>query len=122
MFSKIANLDYFPLTTLLLKNNSKFGEGGTKVLTNLDLGSSAGFAVGPSLEVAFGLGIGQEAGVCLDEGGLVSVEACSLPGTGEACVGVVVSGLLMGEPSGEDSISSTTEGPSFVVLLLLVNP
>jgi len=30
------------------------------------------------------LGTGQEAGVCLDEGGLVSVEACSLPGTGEA--------------------------------------
>ena len=71
----------------------------------------------------FGRGLrfrtGLEAGVCFDEGGLVSVEACSLPGTGEAYVGVAVSGLFMGEPSGEDSISSITGGPCLVVLLLL---
>ena len=72
--------------------------------------------------MAFLLEIGREAGVCLDEGGLVSVEACSLPGIGEAGVRVVVSGLLMGEPSGENSIFSTTEGPCLVVLLLLTNP
>ena len=73
------------------------------------------------MEVTFLLGIGREAGVCFDEGGLVSVEACSLPRTGKACVGVVVSGLFMGEPSGEDSISSTTGGPCLMVLILLEN-
>jgi len=91
-------------------------------LARLDLGSSACLAAGPCLEVAFLLETGREAGVCLDEGGLVSVEACSLSRTGEAYIGVVVSSLLMGEPSGVDSISSTTGGPCLVVLLLLVNP
>jgi len=74
------------------------------------------------LEVAFPLGTGREASVCFDKGGLVLVEACSLPGTGEACIGVIVSDLFMGEPFGEDSISLTTGGPYLVVLLLLVNP
>ena len=91
-------------------------------MARLDLDSSACLAAGLCLEVTFLLGTGQEAGVCLDEGGLVSVEACSLSRTGETCVGVVFFGLLMGEPSDEDSISSTTEGPCLVVLLLLVNP
>jgi len=58
----------------------------------------------------------------LTKGGWLNSRGLSLSGTGEACVGVVVSGLLMGEPSSEDSISSTTGGPCLVVLLLLVNP
>ena len=91
-------------------------------MTRLDVGSSADFAAGPCLEEAFFLGTDREAGVCFDEGGLVSVEADSLPGTGEACVGVAVSGFFMGEPSGDDSISSITEGPRLVVLLLLEKP
>jgi len=62
------------------------------------------------------------ADVCFDEGGLVSVQAYSLPGTSEACVGVVISGLFMGEHFGEDSIFSTTGGPCLVVLFLLVSP
>jgi len=53
---------------------------------------------------------------------LVSVEVCSLPGTGVACVGVAVSDLFMGEPFGEESISSITEGPCLVVPLLLEKP
>jgi len=53
-------------------------------LTRLDLDSSVSFAARPCLEVTFLLGIGREVGDCLDEGGLVSIEAYSLPGTGEA--------------------------------------
>jgi len=91
-------------------------------LTRLDLDSSACFAAGPCLEEAFFLGTDREEGVCFDEGGLVSVEADSLPGTGEACVGVVVSDFFTGEPFDEESISSITGGPCLVVLLLLENP
>ena len=43
-----------------------------------------GLAAGSYLEVAFRLRTGRDVGVCLD-GGLVSVEACSLSGIGEAC-------------------------------------
>jgi len=74
----------------------------------------------------FGRGLrfrtGLEAGVCFDEGGLVSVEACSLSGTGKACFEIAVSDLFMGEPSGKDSISLITGGPYLVALLLLENP
>ena len=73
-----------PLITLLLRNIAKFSEGSTKVLTHLDLGSSAGLAAGPCLEVAFLLGTGRETGLYLNEDGLVSVETCSLPETGGA--------------------------------------
>jgi len=54
--------------------------------------------------------------------GLVSVDACSLPRTGEITGAAGVSGFLMGEPSGEDSISSITRALCFVALLLLTNP
>jgi len=74
------------------------------------------------LEEAFLLGTGREAGVWFDEGGLVSIEACSLLGTGEACVGVAVSELFNGEPSGGDLISSITGGPCLVVLFFLEKP
>ena len=74
------------------------------------------------MEGAFLLELGLEAGILSDVGGLVSVEACSLPGTGKACFGVAVFNLFVGEPSGEDSISSITEGPCLVALLLLENP
>jgi len=85
------------------------------------VGSLEGLAVGLYLEVAFRLRTGRVVSVCLDRG-LVLVEACSLSRTGEArgCVGV--SGFLMGEPSGDDLISSTTRGPYLVVLLLLTHP
>ena len=91
-------------------------------MTRLDLGSSAGFAAGLRLEATFLLETGLQAGVCFNEGGMVSVEACSLPGTGEACFEVAVSDLFVGEPSGEDPISSITGGPCLVGLLLLENP
>jgi len=54
-------------------------------------------------------------GVCF---GLVSVEACSLSRTGESCGTAGVSGVLMGDPSDDDKISSITGGPCLVVLLL----
>ena len=65
-------------------------------MTLLDLGSFAGLTAGPRLEEAFLLGPGLEAGVCFDDGGLVSVEACLLPGTGKACFEVAVSDLFCG--------------------------
>ena len=51
------------------------------------------------------MGTGLKVGVCFDEGASVSVEACSLPGTGGAYFEVAVSDLFVGEPSDEDSIS-----------------
>ena len=107
---------------LLLRNFSRFGKGRAEVLTCLDLGSLAGFAACSCLVEAFRLGTSLEAGVCFEEGGLVLVEAYSLLGTSEACLEVAVSDNFMGEPSGEDSISSITEGPCLVVLLFLENP
>ena len=86
----------------------------------LDEGSSAGLDGGLDLEVAFLFRTGREVGVCLDRG-LVSVGACSLLRTGKKCGSGGVSGSLMGEPSGEDSISSITGGPYFMELLLLTN-
>ena len=94
-----------------MRNLSRFDEGRDEALVCLDLGSSAGFAAGPCLEGDFLLEPGLEAGVCFDDGGLVSVEACSLLGTCEACFEVAVSDLFVGEPSGENSISSITGGP-----------
>ena len=84
-------------------------------------GSSADLGAGPCLEVAFLLRTGSEVGVCLERG-LISVDVCSLSRTGETYGVAGVSGSLMGEPSDEDSISSITGGPCFVVLLLLTNP
>ena len=66
------------------------------------------------MEGAFLLEPGLEEGVFRDFGGcgrLDSVEACSTSTTGEACLGVVVSDPFMGEPSGEDTISSITIAP-----------
>jgi len=74
------------------------------------------------LEEAFLLGAGLEAGVFFDDGGLVSVEAYLLAVTSETYFEVAVSDLFMGEPSGENSISSITGGPCLVALLLLENP
>ena len=74
------------------------------------------------MDGAFLLEPGLEVGVLSGIGGLVSVEACSLPGTDETCFKVTVFDLFVGESSGEDSISSITEGPYLVALLLLENP
>ena len=86
-----------------------------------NVGSSAGLVARPCLEVAFRLRTGRVVGVCLERG-LVSVDACSLSRTGKSCGAAGVSGFLMREPSGEDSIFSITGVPCFVVLLLLTNP
>ena len=74
------------------------------------------------MEEAFLLGTGREVGVYFEEGGLVSVEACLLPGTDKACFEDAVSDLFVGEPSGKDSISSVTRGPCLVTLLLAEKP
>ena len=109
------------LTTPLLRNFTNLDEGVTEVLALFDERASAGLGAGPCLEVAFLLRTSREVGVCLERG-LVPVEACSFSRTGEACGEAGVSVFLMGEPSGEDSISSITRGPCFVELLLLANP
>jgi len=57
-------------------------------------------------------------GVCL---GMVFVDACSLSRTDESYGTAGVSGVLMGDPSDEDKISSITGGPCLVALLL-TNP
>jgi len=75
------------------------------VLTLFDLGSSASFPAEPYLDGSFLLEPGLEEGVLSDVGGLDSVEACSLPRTGEVCLGAAVANPFVGEPSGEDSIS-----------------
>ena len=95
------------------------GEGATSDLTRLEEGAAAGLDVGLCWASAFRLRIGLEVGVCL---GLVSVEACSLPRTGETAGGTAgVSGDLMGDHSDEDKSSSITGGPCFVELFL-TNP
>ena len=86
-----------------------------------NVGPSAGLDRGLGFKVAFLLRTGREIGVSLDRG-LVSVNAYSIPRTGETCGSAGVSGSLMGEPSDEDAISSITGGPCFVELLLLTNP
>jgi len=58
----------------------------------------------------------------LFEQGLVLVDACSLARTGETSGYVGVFGFFVREPSDEVTISSITEGPCFVELLLLTNP
>jgi len=105
------------------------GEGSIEVLALFDLGSSAGFAVGPCLEAyldgAFLLEPGLEEGVPRDFGGcggLDLVKACSLPTIGEACLGVAVSDPFVGEPSGEDTIFSITDGSCLEALVFLGNP
>jgi len=108
---------------------ARFGEGSVEVLALFDLGSSTGFVVGPYLEVclngAFLLEPDLEEGVFRDFGGcggLDSVEACSLSTTGEACLGVAVSDPFVGEPSGEDTISSIIGGACLEVLVFLGKP
>jgi len=81
---------------LILRNLSRLGEGRDEALTLLDLGSSAGLAVGPCLVETFLLEPGLEVSVLSDIGGLDSVEACLLPGTGKACFEVAVSDLFCG--------------------------
>jgi len=85
-----------------------------EVLAPFDEGSLVSLVAGPCLELAFLLRTGREVGICLERG-LVLVEACVLSRTGEACGEAGVSGFLMGEPFGEDSISSITGGPCFMV-------
>jgi len=101
---------------------ARLGEGSEEVLTLLDLGSSAGFAVGPCLDGAFLLEPGLEEGVLSDVGGLDSVENYSLPRTGKACLGVAVPDPFVGEPSGEDSIFSITGGLYLEALVFLKTP
>jgi len=91
-------------------------------LALLDLGSSVDFAAGPCLDRPFLLEPGLEDGVLSDVRGLVSVKACSLPGTGEPGLEAVVLDPFAREPSGEDSISSITKGPCLVVLVFLKTP
>ena len=98
------------------------GEGSEEVLTLLDLGSSAGFAAGLHLDGAFLLEPGLEDGVLSDVGGLDSVEAYLLPTTGEAYLEVAVSDPFVGEPFGEDLISSIIRSPCLEALVLLENP
>ena len=110
----------------LLKNLDRLGEGSEEVLTLFYLGVSVGFAARPCLDAyldgAFLLEPGLEEGVLNDVGGLVSVEACSLPTTGKACLGAAVSDPFVGEPSSEDSISSITRDPYLEALVLLGKP
>ena len=47
------------------------------------------------------------------------LEACSLSITGEASLGVAVSYPFVGEPSGEDTISSITGGSCLEVLVFM---
>jgi len=105
------------------------GEGSVKVLVHFDLGSSAGFAARTYLEACldgeFVLEPGLEEGVFRDfggGGGRDSVEACSLLTIGEACLGAAVLDPLLGEPSGEDTISSITGGSYLKVLVFLGRP
>jgi len=105
------------------------GEGSEEVLTFFYLGSSASFAVGPCLEAGLDGAVLLEPGVeevVLSDfegcGGLDSVEACSLPTTGEACLGVAVSDPFVGEPSGEDTIFSITRGSCLEALVFLGKP
>jgi len=111
-------LAIFPLTTPLFKNFSNLGEGATSDLARLAEGSVAGLGEGLYGASAFLFRTGREVGVCF---GLVSVDACSLSRTGESRGTAGVSGVLMGDPSDEDKISSITGGPCLVVLLL-TNP
>ena len=108
-----------PLATPRLRNFSNFGEGTTADLTCLEEGSSVGFDGGLGWASAFLLRTGREVGVYL---GLVLVEACSLPRTGETAGATGVSGSLIGDPSEKDRISSITRAPYFVELLLHANP
>jgi len=102
------------------------GEGSEEVLTLFYLGSSAGFAAGPCLKAcldgAFLLEPGLEEGVLSDFEGQDSVEACSLPTTDEACLGVAVSDPFVGEPSSEDTISSITGGSYLEALVFFGKP
>jgi len=89
----------------------RLGERSEEVLTLFDSSSSVGFAAGLCLEAfldgAFLLEPGLEEGVLSNLerfGGLDSVEACSLPTTGKACLGVAVSDPFVGEPSCEETI------------------
>ena len=77
------------------------------------------------MDGAFLLEPGLEEGVLRDFGGcggLDSVEACSLPTVGEACLGIAVSEPFVGEPSGENTISSITGGSCLEVLVFLGRP
>ena len=87
-------------------------------MARFEEGSSAVLEAGPYLDTTFLLRTGREVGVCL---GLVLVEACLLSRTGDS-YGAGVFGLLIGEPSEEDTISSITGAPCFLELLLLANP
>ena len=105
------------------------GEGSEEVLTFFYLGSSASFAVGPCLEAGLDGAVLLEPGVeevVLSDfegcGGRDSVGAYSLSTTGEAYLGVAVSKPFVGEPSGEDTISSITGGCYFEALVFPGKP
>ena len=77
------------------------------------------------LEGAFLLEPGPEEGVFRDFGvcgGLESIEACSTSTSDEACLGVAVSDLFVGEPFGEDTIFLITGSSCLEVLVFLGRP
>jgi len=101
-------LTNFPLTTPRFWNFYNLREGATSDLACLAEGSPDGLVAGLGCASAFLFRIDREVGVFL---GLFSVEACSLSGTGDSCDSAVGAGVLMGNPSDEDKISSITRGP-----------
>jgi len=105
-----------------LRNLARLGEESEEGLTLLDLGSAAGLVAGLGLDGACLLEPGLEEGVLSYVRGLDLVEACSLPRTSKAFLGAAVSDPFVGEPSGEDSISSITGGPCLVALVFLETP
>ena len=77
-------------------------------MARLAEGSAVGLGEGFCVVSAFLFRTGQEVGVCF---GLFSVEACLLSRSDDSCGAAAVFGVLMGDPSDEDKISSITGGP-----------
>jgi len=84
------------------------GEGATAVFTRLPEGLAgklmAGLGCSSALRFRAGLGAGAW---CK----LFSVDACSLPRTGDSKCLLAGAGVDVGDPADEDGISSTTGGP-----------
>ena len=81
------------------------GEGATTVLTRLPEGLADDFVAGLGGFLALCFRTGLRAG---DRCGLFSVEACSLPRTGDSKCSSAGAGVGAGDPSDEDEISSIT--------------
>jgi len=81
------------------------GEGVTAVLTRLPEGLAGDLVAGLGCFSALRFRTGFEAG---DLCGLFSVEAYSLPRTGDSRCSSAGAGVGAGDPSDEDGISSTT--------------